>query len=84
MMKRTIVFTTMLILFSIPCAQAQFLGQLTPAPTVNQGEALVGAYLGVYEDAFSLFGQFRYGIVKYFDVGLKMGMINWSPGYGEI
>jgi hypothetical protein len=81
-MKKTFLIATAVILFSISSASAQFLGQLTPAPTVNKGEALLGAYLGVYEDAFSVFGQVRYGMVKYFDVGLKMGMIDWSPGYG--
>lgn len=82
-MRKTAIFTMLIVLTSIPCARAQFLGQLSPAPTVNRGQAMVGAYLGVYEDAFSLFGQFRYGVAKYFDLGLKMGMINWSPGYGE-
>lgn len=82
-MNRTIIWVILILLLSVLPAEAQFLGQLGPAPTVNQGEAQVGAYLGVYEDAFSIFGQFRYGIARYFDVGLKMGMINWSPGYGE-
>ncbi len=82
-MKNILVITIAVILFSVTSASAQFLGQLTPAPTVNRGEALLGVYLGVYEDAFSIFGQARYGIAKYFDLGLKMGMIDWSTGYGE-
>ena len=82
-MKKTLLIAITVILFSFSSAPAQFLGQLTPAPTVNKGEALLGAYLGVYEDAFSVFGQVRYGMIKYFDLGLRMGMIDWSPGYGE-
>jgi hypothetical protein len=82
-MKNILVITIAVILFSATSAPAQFLGQLTPAPTVSRGEALLGAYLGVYEDAFSIFGQARYGIARYLDLGLKMGMIDWSPGYGE-
>ncbi|UCB52681.1 MAG: hypothetical protein JSV10_00895 [Candidatus Zixiibacteriota bacterium] len=81
-MKKTLLIAIMVSLFSISSASAQFLGQLTPAPTVNKGEALLGAYLGVYEDAFSVFGQVRYGMIKYLDLGFKMGMIDWSPGYG--
>jgi hypothetical protein len=81
-MKKTLLIAITVILFSFSSAPAQFLGQLTPAPTVNKGEALLGAYLGVYEDAFSVFGQVRYGVIKYFDLGLRMGMIDWSPGYG--
>jgi hypothetical protein len=81
MMKKILLMTIMVILFSISSVSAQFLGQLTAAPTVNRGEALLGAYLGVYEDAFSVFGQARYGIARYLDLGFKMGMIDWSPGY---
>jgi len=64
-------------------ASAQFLGQLSTAQTLNKGKTMLGAYLGVYEDAFSLFGQFRHGVVRYLDVGFKMGMLNLDPGYGE-
>ena len=82
-MRNIFVIVILVVLFSIPPASAQFLGQLTPAPTLPKGDALLGAYLGVYEDAFSLFGQFRYGIARYFDLGFKMGMIDLDPGYGE-
>lgn len=81
-MKKTLLITIVVSLLSMSSASAQFLGQLTPAPTINKGEALLGAYMGVYEDAFSVFGQVRYGLIKYFDLGFKMGMIDWSPGYG--
>jgi hypothetical protein len=82
-MRNTFVVAIVIVLFSISSASAQFLGQLSPAPTLNKGEALLGAYLGVYEDAFSIFGQFRYGIARYFDLGFKMGMIDLDPGSGE-
>ncbi len=82
-MRNVFVIVMIVVLFSVSSASAQFLGQLSPAPTLHKGNALLGAYLGVYEDAFSIFGQVRYGIARYFDLGLKMGMINWSPGYGE-
>lgn len=82
-MRKTIILAATMFLCFVSEGRAQFLGQLGPAPTLNQGQASAGAYLGVYEDAFSVFGQFRYGIAKYFDLGLKMGMIRWSPGYGE-
>lgn len=82
-MKRIFLFITILVLFSISSVSAQFLGQLSAAPTVEKGSGLLGAYLGVYDNAFSLFGQFRYGIMTYVDLGLKMGMINYDPGYGE-
>lgn len=82
-MKKIAVISIMMVLFSISSTSAQFLGQLTTAPTLNKGSGLLGMYLGVYEDAFSVFGQFRYGIAKYVDLGLKMGMVNLDPGYGE-
>lgn len=80
-MRNILAMITLIVLFSCSWASAQFLGQLTPAPTLNRGEALLGAYMGVYEDAFSLFGQFRYGIARYLDLGFKMGMIDLDPGY---
>jgi len=82
-MRKIFVITIVTVLFSISSASAQFLGQLTPAPTLNKGDGLIGAYMGVYEDAFSVFGQFRYGMAKYVDLGLKMGILNLDPGYGE-
>jgi hypothetical protein len=82
-MRRILLIIVVLTFIPFSFASAQFLGQLTPAPTVKQGDGLLGAYLGVYEDAFSVFGQFRYGIARYFDLGLKGGMIKLDPGYGE-
>ena len=82
-MRNILVIVIVVVLFSISSASAQFLGQLAPAPTLNKGDALLGGYLGVYEDAFSIFGQARYGIARYFDLGFKMGMIDLDPGYGE-
>ena len=82
-MKRIFLFVTILVLFSISSVSAQFLGQLSAAPTVEKGSGLLGAYLGVYDNAFSVFGQFRYGVMTYVDLGLKMRMINYDPGYGE-
>ncbi len=82
-MKRIFLLVTLLVLFSITSVSAQFLGQLSAAPTVEKGSGLLGAYLGVYDNAFSVFGQFRYGVMTYVDLGLKMGMINFDPGYGE-
>lgn len=82
-MKKTLLIAIAVILFSNTSASAQFLGQLTPAPTVNKGEALLGAYLGVYQRALCLLGQFRYGVLRYVDLGLKMGMIDYDPGDGK-
>lgn len=82
-MRNILVITILLIPFLISSASAQFLGQLTPAPTLNNGDDLLGAYMGVYEDAFSVFGQFRYGIAKYVDLGLKMGLVDVEYGEGK-
>jgi hypothetical protein len=82
-MRNIFAITILLIPFLISSVSAQFLGQLTPAPTLSRGDGLWGAYMGVYEDAFSVFGQFRYGVAKYVDLGLKLGMISLDPGYGE-
>jgi hypothetical protein len=72
-----------IIMLSTFSASAQFLGQLSTAQTLHKGETMAGAYLGIYDDAFSVFGQLRHGIVRYLDLGFKMGMLNLDPGYGE-
>lgn len=79
----SIMVVGIIIVLSTFSVSAQFLGQLSTAQTLNKGETMLGAYLGVYEDAFSVFGQFRHGMVKYLDFGFKMGMLNLDPGYGE-
>ncbi len=79
----SILVAGIIIALSTCSASAQFLGQLSTAQTLNKAETMLGAYLGVYDDAFSLFGQFRHGVVRYLDFGLKMGMLNLDPGYGE-
>lgn len=70
----------MLLSFS---ASAQFLGQLSPAQTLPKGETMLGAYLGVYDDAFSIFGQLRQGLFTYLDFGVKLGMLDLDPQFGE-
>ena len=79
----SIVIIGIIIMVIALSASAQFLGQLSTAPTLHPGETMLGAYLGIYDNAFSLFGQLRYGLVRYMDFGVKMGMLNLDPGYGE-
>ncbi len=79
----SIILVAFVIIFLAFPASAQFLGQLSTAQTLNQKETMLGGYLGVYNDAFSVFGQFRYGLIRYLDFGFKMGMLNLDPGYGE-
>ncbi|KPL04614.1 MAG: hypothetical protein AMJ90_00150 [candidate division Zixibacteria bacterium SM23_73_2] len=57
---------------------AQFLGQLNTAKTFEPGEFNLGAYLGVYEEAISTFGQFRLGISNHFDMGVKVGVLDFQ------
>ena len=71
------------LLFLAPSVQAQFLGQLSTARTVPVGGYDLGGYFGVYEDAFAFFGQFRGGVAEYFDLGAKLGVISFDPGFDE-
>ncbi|MCJ7577363.1 MAG: hypothetical protein MUO91_02805, partial [candidate division Zixibacteria bacterium] len=77
-----VVIGTIILLLTFS-ASAQFLGQLSTAQTLPKGETMLGAYLGIYDHAFSLFGQLRHGMVRYLDFGLKVGILNLDPGYGE-
>jgi hypothetical protein len=59
-------------------AYSQFLGQLNTAKTFGRGEYNVGGYLGAYNDAIAVFGQFRTGITDYLDFGLKLGFLDFQ------
>ena len=81
-MKKTFVFF-MIILFTLTAnCLAQFAGQLSTAKVTKEGGVLGGGYIGVYEDAFSIFGQIRYGFITDLDGGLKLGLLNLDPGEG--
>jgi hypothetical protein len=79
----SITLIGLIIILSTFSASAQFLGQLSTAQTLPKGESMLGGYLGTYDNAFSVFGQLRHGVVRYLDFGVKMGMLNLDPGYGE-
>jgi hypothetical protein len=71
------------LLLLVPSIQAQFLGQLSTARTLPVGKYDLGGYFGVYDDAFAFFGQFRGGVSEYFDLGMKLGVINLNPHYDD-
>ena len=79
-MKRirlAVVVLTIFMAFT-SSAQSQFLGQLETAPTMLKGSYSLGAYAGVYDDAFGVFGGFRSGITDYLDFGLRFGVLNYD------
>jgi len=79
-MKKFSFFLAWVLALAFLCStgHAQFLGQLNTAKTFESGEYNVGAYLGAYEDAIALFGQFRAGISDYLDFGLKLGVLDFQ------
>lgn len=69
-----------LVLLFATTARAQFLGQLSDARVQDQGRSLVGGYIGIYDDdVFSVFGQYRYGLARAVDGGIKAGFVD-APG----
>lgn len=82
-MKKMIAFSVVIFLVLTFNCWAQFSGQLSTAKTTKEGGLLGGGYFGVYEDAFSIFGQMRYGFLQDFDGGFKLGLLNSDPGFGE-
>lgn len=73
-----LVLQTFLLLVLSGLSSAQFLGQLNTAKTFQPGEFNLGGYLGVYENAISTFGQFRMGVIDYFDFGVKLGVLDFQ------
>jgi hypothetical protein len=64
------------IIIAAPSALAQYGAQLSPAATVLKGQSKGGAYIGIYDGAFGVLGQYRIGIGGYSDLGFKMGVID--------
>lgn len=59
---------------------AQFSGFLTSPRAVPDGGSKLGAYIGIYEDALGVLGQYRYGLGGYTDIGFKLGIIDIDNG----
>jgi hypothetical protein len=79
MMKNSFLVFLILLFGAFPgSSNSQFLGQLNTAKTFEPGEFNLGAYLGVYEEAISTFGQFRLGISECFDMGVKVGVLDFQ------
>lgn len=57
-------------------ATAQYAAQLSAAGTVLKGSATGGGFVGIYDGAFGILGQYRYGIGGYTDIGGKLGIID--------
>lgn len=75
-----IVAAVLIGLFLIPAAQAQYSAQLSTATPVLKGTSKAGGFLGIYDGAFGLLGQYRYGVGGYSDIGAKLAVIDLKSG----
>ena len=57
-----------------------FLGQLSTAEAVPPGSIDLGAYVGFYDDANAIFGQFRMGAMAHGEWEIKAGVIDTELG----
>jgi len=64
-----------IMLVSVP-SQAQLLGQVSTARTLERGANDVGGYLGLFEDFTTVFGQYRHGLSGNLDFGLQGGIVD--------
>ena len=78
-----IAISLLLVLSVASGATAQYAAQLSGAGTVLKGSAVGGGYVGVYDGAFGILGQYRYGIGGYTDIGGKLGIIDLDSGSKE-
>ena len=65
-----------LIAGAITPVYAQFLGQVTTARTLQPRTQDLGGYLGAFDGATTVFGQYRRGISSSLDFGLQAGLID--------
>ena len=82
-LKFSLIFLVSLLIFPTS-GYSQFLGQLETAPTLLRGSYSAGGYAGVYDDAFAIFGGFRFGATDYLDWGIKAGILNLDDESGII
>jgi hypothetical protein len=61
-----------------------FLGQLSTAEAVPSGSIDLGAYVGFYDDANALFGQFRIGAMAHGEWEVKAGVLDSSDPHAMI
>jgi hypothetical protein len=78
-LKKTILSLGLLLLFAWP-AKAQFSGQLSTPSTNDRGQSTLGTYVGIYDDALGVLGQYRYGIGGFTDIGFKLGIVDLDDG----
>jgi hypothetical protein len=57
-----------------------FLGQLSTAEAVPPGAIDLGAYVGFYDDANAVFGQFRIGAMPHGEWEIKAGVLDTEGG----
>ena len=79
--KETMVpkIISILFLLSLVCtasASAQFLGQMSPAATLDANSGKVGGYFVAAEDAFAVVGSIRYGFGNYLEGRFRLGFID--------
>ena len=79
---RAIMILVLVVIFG-SSTQAQFTGQLTPAPTITKGTMQGTANVGLYDGSISLLGHLRYGIGGYTDLGLRGGFVDFSEGRSD-
>ncbi len=78
-----IVIALLLVLSVTSGATAQYAAQLATAGTVLKGSSRGGGFVGIYDGAFGVLGQYRYGIGGYSDIGGKLGIIDLDSGSKE-
>ena len=77
----TILFLTGICLAAVAAVpvHAQLLGQVTTAKTLQPGTQDLGGYLGAFDGATTVFGQYRRGISSNVDFGVQAGIIDHGP-----
>ena len=78
---KKIVLLIGLSIFLYSGAFAQFSGQLSTPQTMANGYSWVGGYVGIYDGALGILGQYRYGVGGYTDIGFKLGVIDFNSGF---
>ncbi len=79
-MRFKILISLILILALCSIATAQFTPQIYPAGTVLKGNSNVFTNVGIYDDAMTICGAYKYGIGGYTDLDFRVGYIDVDEG----
>lgn len=75
-MRKVSLFLIALVVLFAAGSSAQFLGQMSPASTLDKGTGKLGGFFVTSENHFAVAGSMRYGFSEFVEGRFRMGLID--------